>query len=258
MRSLLSQMGVAIDAALPGTLVVDARRIDWPLAPYELVKTMRASILALGPLLARCGEARVSLPGGCAIGQRPVDQHIKGLQALGAEIDLEHGYINARAPRLHRCALSIRHRDGDRHRESPDGGDARRRHDDTRERGARARDRRPRALPVGDGREDQRRGQRTHRDRRPAGALRRDARDHAGPDRDRPPFSRRSPRPVATWCSRARRRSRSGRCRTSSPRRASSSTSTAARSASGAKPPSRRSICAPRPIRDSRPTCRRR
>ena len=65
-------------------------------APYELVKTMRASILVLGPLLARCGEARVSLPGGCAIGSRPVDQHIKGLQAMGAEIDVEHGYIVAR------------------------------------------------------------------------------------------------------------------------------------------------------------------
>src|SRR5262249_21885553 len=78
----------------------DARRIDWPLAPYELVKTMRASILALGPLVARCGEARVSLPGGCAIGLRPVDQHVKGLVAMGAEIDLEHGYIPARAPKL--------------------------------------------------------------------------------------------------------------------------------------------------------------
>jgi UDP-N-acetylglucosamine 1-carboxyvinyltransferase len=80
--------------------VLDAARIDWPLAPYELVKTMRASILALGPLVARCGEARVSLPGGCAIGLRPVDQHVKGLIALGAEIDLDHGYIDARAARL--------------------------------------------------------------------------------------------------------------------------------------------------------------
>ncbi len=96
MESLLAQMGVAIDARVPGTVSLDASRIDWPLAPYELVKTMRASILALGPLLARCGEARVSLPGGCAIGLRPVDQHVKGLQAMGAAIDLEHGYINAK------------------------------------------------------------------------------------------------------------------------------------------------------------------
>jgi len=95
MQSLLSQMGVALDTRVAGTVSLDASRIDWPLAPYELVKTMRASILALGPLLARCGEARVSLPGGCAIGLRPVDQHVKGLQAMGAMIDLEHGYINA-------------------------------------------------------------------------------------------------------------------------------------------------------------------
>jgi UDP-N-acetylglucosamine 1-carboxyvinyltransferase len=100
MQTLLSQMGVSVHADVPGTVVLDAARIDWPLAPYELVKTMRASILALGPLVARCGEARVSLPGGCAIGLRPVDQHVKGLQAMGAEIDLEHGYINACARRL--------------------------------------------------------------------------------------------------------------------------------------------------------------
>ncbi|HEX7327847.1 MAG TPA: UDP-N-acetylglucosamine 1-carboxyvinyltransferase [Casimicrobiaceae bacterium] len=100
MESLLGQMGVAIETVEPDRVKLDASRIDWPLAPYELVRTMRASILALGPLVARCGEARVSLPGGCAIGLRPVDQHVKGLQALGAEIDLTHGYINARAPKL--------------------------------------------------------------------------------------------------------------------------------------------------------------
>jgi UDP-N-acetylglucosamine 1-carboxyvinyltransferase len=96
MEALLAQMGVALDARTAGAVTLDAGRIDWPLAPYELVKTMRASILALGPLLARCGEARVSLPGGCAIGLRPVDQHVKGLEAMGALIDLEHGYINAK------------------------------------------------------------------------------------------------------------------------------------------------------------------
>jgi UDP-N-acetylglucosamine 1-carboxyvinyltransferase len=100
MEALLAQMGVGVDAGTPGAVVLDAARIDWPLAPYELVKTMRASILALGPLLARCGEARVSLPGGCAIGLRPVDQHVNGLAAMGAEIDVEHGYISARAHRL--------------------------------------------------------------------------------------------------------------------------------------------------------------
>ena len=100
MQALLAQMGVAQDSGTPGTIALDASNIDWPLAPYELVKTMRASILALGPLIARCGEARVSLPGGCAIGLRPVDQHVKGLVAMGAEIDLEHGYISATARRL--------------------------------------------------------------------------------------------------------------------------------------------------------------
>ncbi len=95
METLLAQMGVSLDMRTPGTVTLEAGRIGWPLAPYELVKTMRASILALGPLVARCGEARVSLPGGCAIGLRPVDQHVKGLQAMGAAIDLEHGYISA-------------------------------------------------------------------------------------------------------------------------------------------------------------------
>jgi UDP-N-acetylglucosamine 1-carboxyvinyltransferase len=99
MRTLLKQMGVAQEGTGDG-VTLQADRIDWPLAPYELVKTMRASILALGPLVARCREARVSLPGGCAIGLRPVDQHVKGLQAMGAEISLEHGYIEARAKQL--------------------------------------------------------------------------------------------------------------------------------------------------------------
>jgi len=99
MRSLLAQMGVRAEVDA-NALTMSAARVDWPLAPYEMVKTMRASILALGPLLARCGEARVSLPGCCAIGLRPVDQHIKGLQAMGVEIDLDHGYIDAKASRL--------------------------------------------------------------------------------------------------------------------------------------------------------------
>ena len=99
MRSLLAQMGVHAEGET-NALTLSAAEIDWPLAPYEMVKTMRASILALGPLVARCHEARVSLPGGCAIGLRPVDQHVKGLAAMGAEIDLEHGYISARSKKL--------------------------------------------------------------------------------------------------------------------------------------------------------------
>ncbi|MDR2093771.1 MAG: UDP-N-acetylglucosamine 1-carboxyvinyltransferase [Azoarcus sp.] len=97
--ALLGQMGVAIERE-GDTVTLDASALTEPVAPYEMVKTMRASILVLGPLAARCGEARVSLPGGCAIGARPVDQHIKGLQAMGAEVAVEHGYVHVRASRL--------------------------------------------------------------------------------------------------------------------------------------------------------------
>jgi UDP-N-acetylglucosamine 1-carboxyvinyltransferase len=99
---LLNQMGVRSEARAgsAGSVSLDASKVNNLVAPYELVKTMRASILVLGPLLARFGEAKVSLPGGCAIGARPVDQHIKGLQAMGAEITIEHGFIEARAKRL--------------------------------------------------------------------------------------------------------------------------------------------------------------
>lgn len=97
---LLGQLGVKTENGRQGRVALSAGQIDSLEAPYDLVKTMRASILVLGPLLTRFGEARVSLPGGCAIGQRPVDQHIKGLAALGADIRIEHGYVVARAQRL--------------------------------------------------------------------------------------------------------------------------------------------------------------
>jgi UDP-N-acetylglucosamine 1-carboxyvinyltransferase len=100
MLNLLAQMGVSIQVDERLGVELTAARLSNPVAPYDLVKTMRASVLALGPLTARCGEARVSLPGGCAIGLRPVDQHVKGLQAMGAEIATEHGYMIVRAPRL--------------------------------------------------------------------------------------------------------------------------------------------------------------
>lgn len=99
MLSLLGQMGVSIAVTGKG-MELTAANLSRLVAPYEMVKTMRAAILVLGPMLARAGAARVSLPGGCAIGLRPVDQHIKGLQAMGAEIDIEHGYIHANAKRL--------------------------------------------------------------------------------------------------------------------------------------------------------------
>ncbi len=97
---LLGRMGVSITVTEHLDVEVDTRTISKYVAPYELVKTMRASILVLGPLVAHYGEAEVSLPGGCAIGSRPVDQHIKGLKAMGADIKVENGYIRARAERL--------------------------------------------------------------------------------------------------------------------------------------------------------------
>jgi len=99
MVRLLERMGVKVEAGVH-EVRLDSRLVAEPFAPYDLVKTMRASILALGPLLARFGEARVSLPGGCAIGERPVDLHIKGLAAMGADIAIEAGYIHATATRL--------------------------------------------------------------------------------------------------------------------------------------------------------------
>jgi UDP-N-acetylglucosamine 1-carboxyvinyltransferase len=99
MEKLLSQMGLRMDVS-GSAVTLNGSQIQNFEAPYDMVKTMRASILALGPLLARFGEAKVSLPGGCAIGARPVDQHIKGLQAMGAEISIEAGYIHARAKKL--------------------------------------------------------------------------------------------------------------------------------------------------------------
>jgi len=98
---LLRELGAGVEHDRDaGTITVDPRSVHSHVAPYELVKTMRASVLVLGPLLARYGAAEVSLPGGCAIGSRPVDQHIKGMQALGAAVTVEHGFINARAERL--------------------------------------------------------------------------------------------------------------------------------------------------------------
>ena len=96
MLKLIRHMGVSAERNEAGDMVLNAGVLHTPEAPYELVKTMRASVLALGPLLARFGHAKVSSPGGCAIGTRPVDQHIKGLQAMGAVIDVEHGYMVAR------------------------------------------------------------------------------------------------------------------------------------------------------------------
>jgi len=112
MLKLIRNMGVVAERNkdVPSTVSINAGSLMSPEAPYELVKTMRASVLALGPLLARFGQATVSLPGGCAIGSRPVDQHIKGMQAMGAEIVVEHGYMIAKLPkgrtRLKGCSIT--------------------------------------------------------------------------------------------------------------------------------------------------------
>ena len=104
MLKLLEQMGVKVERQ-GDSVTLDAAGLDNPVAPYEMVKTMRASVLVLGPLMARAGEARVSLPGGCAIGARPVDQHIKGLQAMGAEVSVEGGYVLAKCAKLRGARL---------------------------------------------------------------------------------------------------------------------------------------------------------
>src|SRR3990167_7617615 len=98
--SLLGQMGVHLMLDERSNVEVDASNLNSFHAPYELVRTMRASVLVLGPLLSRFGEADVSLPGGCAIGTRPVDKHLKGMRAMGAEIRVENGYIKAKAKKL--------------------------------------------------------------------------------------------------------------------------------------------------------------
>jgi UDP-N-acetylglucosamine 1-carboxyvinyltransferase len=100
MERLLTGMGVAVAHPSPGRLVLDASRVTSTEAPYDLVRTMRASILVLGPLLARFGEARVSLPGGCAIGVRPVDLHLTALETMGARLAVEKGYIHAHVSRV--------------------------------------------------------------------------------------------------------------------------------------------------------------
>lgn len=105
---LLKGLGVKVDGDLrSGRVTLAAGRVDKLEAPYDLVKTMRASFLVLGPLLARFGEARVSTPGGCAIGARPVNLHLKGLAELGAEIQMTHGYVEARAKRLHGAKIYL-------------------------------------------------------------------------------------------------------------------------------------------------------
>ncbi len=105
MGRLLEGMGVVCERLDASTVRISAACVNSTEAPYELVKTMRASVLTLGPLVARFGSARVSLPGGCSIGARPVDQHIKALKSMGAAVEIDHGYMNAKSKRLTGCRI---------------------------------------------------------------------------------------------------------------------------------------------------------
>ncbi|HMA17040.1 MAG TPA: UDP-N-acetylglucosamine 1-carboxyvinyltransferase, partial [Thermoanaerobaculia bacterium] len=108
MQKVLRHIGAQVEAQ-PDSAAVAVAAIENADAPYELVKTMRASVLVLGPLLARAGSVRVSLPGGCAIGVRPIDLHLKAFRKLGAEVSLQHGYVEARAGRLTGCDFTFEH-----------------------------------------------------------------------------------------------------------------------------------------------------
>src|SRR5262245_33473589 len=107
MVRVLEHLGAEAALGNDGSCSIRVLRIEEPEAPYDLVRTMRASVLVLGPLLVRTGRARVSLPGGCAIGERPINLHLDGLSRLGAEVDLVHGYITARSRRLHGADITF-------------------------------------------------------------------------------------------------------------------------------------------------------
>ena len=186
---LLQRLGVEVeerDGEGGAQTVLTTPEIVSAIAPYDLVRQMRASFNVLGPLLARTGQAKVSLPGGCAIGARPVDLHLMALEALGARIDLNEGYVYAQAPRgLWGADIQLPLGVGGRHRACAAGGGAGSRRDGDRQRRLRAGDRRPRRVPRQDGRAHRGRGHAgdPHRRRRPA--ARRDPRGDARPDRDR-------------------------------------------------------------------------
>ena len=126
-RNLLAAMGAEVELGYGRAqhrTTIQCKNLASPEASYELVKTMRASTLVLGPLVARCGTARVSLPGGCAIGARPIDLHIKGLELLGAKITQEHGYVEASADAIEGRGNCIRQNHGHGHGRSAHGGHA--------------------------------------------------------------------------------------------------------------------------------------
>ena len=164
-RRLLASMGAEVELGYGRAqhrTTISCRTLSDPEAKYEIVKTMRASSLVLGPLIARAGMARVAMPGGCAIGGRPIDLHIKGLEKMGATITQEHGYLEARAERLQRRASGLRQDHRHRHRRSADGRGAGRGRNPDGELRARARGCRPGRAAHRHGREDRRRGHLHH------------------------------------------------------------------------------------------------
>ena len=190
MGRLLAHLGAIVETpAIPPTaMMIQAEQINGAEAPYELVQTMRASILTLGPLVARTGHARVSLPGGCAIGARPVDLHLKALEQMGAEIGMSHGYVEARAPRGGRlprraCFLrqDYRHRNG----KYSDGRGPRRGRNPHRKCGARTGNYRPRGTADQNGSGHRRRGNFHDSRARKRKAARREAHHHSRPHRSR-------------------------------------------------------------------------
>ena len=183
MSDLLRAVGARARPPEPNVVRVDASGDLQPEAPYELVTRMRASFNVLGPLLARCGEARVALPGGDDIGSRKVDMHLRGLESMGAQVAVAHGFVHACGDLLHGARAAVGVPERRRHREPDVRGRARQGHDGDRERGARARGDRPRRLPRSHGRAGRRRGHVDDRDRRCRGARAGRERDHGRPGR---------------------------------------------------------------------------
>ena len=168
-RKLLAAMGAEVELGYGRAqhrTTICARTLTSPEASYELVKQMRASSLVLGPLVARCGRARVSLPGGCAIGARPIDLHLKGLERLGAKITHDHGYVEAtaRPPQGRRNRIRKNHRH--RHRRPADGRHPSRGRNRAAELRSRTRSRRSRRPAQQDGRADRRRRHLNHSSKR--------------------------------------------------------------------------------------------
>ncbi len=197
MLTILSELGCEVERA-SGTVTVKAEKVITD-APYDIVRKMRASVCILGPLLGREKEATVSLPGGCIIGDRPIDLHLRGFEALGAAVLVQSGNVKVLAPELKGATINLRGKFGS----TVLGTDnvmmaavARGRHHRDRRRGRRTRSRGPREFPHQDGREDRRRRHPPHHRGRREGTSRRGTRRHPRPHRGRHLSHRRAPLPA--------------------------------------------------------------